>query len=495
MRFTTVNRITWIQWVIIWIVGTVTFMVVGTWPGNAFPTQDRADLASEMAQVEMTDKQIVDAVRKKSAVDGIDTADVLVFSIKGIVTLDGAVLSLADEHRMRRIAIGVRGVRGVVNQLEVKPSSLTDIEIKAAATEQLVQNTATDAYEVCVQVKDGRVFLSGQVESLAEKQLAAEVVSELRGVREIESKIKINDSALRTDREMRAEIVERMTRDVWIDEQLLEVEVERGVVRVQGKVVSAELKDRLGILAWTAGTKSVDVEAVEIDPSLNVVPKRRQPSTQLDFEVRDALQQSLRLDPRVDLRELDVKVEMGVVLLAGTVGDLQSKRAAVETARNVVGVTNVIDKLEIEHLPAVADSDIEKRLGKAFARTATFRYDGITTQVKSGVVKLSGSVPSQYQRRRAEAIAYSLAGVLEVNNTIAIDNPKSDQSDFDIGLDIERGIRWSPYLNITKLKYSLEEGVVTFSGTVANRQSLDIAHAIAIDAGARDIVSTEVRFE
>lgn len=65
------------------------------------------------------------------------------------------------------------------------------------------------------------------------------------------------------------------------------------------------------------------------------------------------------------------------------------------------------------------------------------------------------------------------------------------RSDFDI----ERSMRWSPHLDITKLKYTIKDGVVNFTGTVADRPSLDLARAIAIDAGARDINADSVAIE
>lgn len=56
-------------------------------------------------------------------------------------------------------------------------------------------------------------------------------------------------------------------------------------------------------------------------------------------------------------------------------------------------------------------------------------------------------------------------------------------------------MRWSPHLDITKLKYTIKDGVVNFTGTVADRPSLDLARAIAIDAGARDINADSVAIE
>ncbi len=48
------------------------------------------------------------------------------------------------------------------------------------------------------------------------------------------------------------------------------------------------------------------------------------------------------------------------------VGDLRLKRAAVDTARNVVVVAEVIDKLMIEYPLGVADAVVEDQLSKAF---------------------------------------------------------------------------------------------------------------------------------
>lgn len=483
-------------WSIVLIVGIITLVTAVAWPNYVYPCQSH-DLQNTplSAAAGMTDEEIVKAISTKAAVDGIAITDVQTFSTNGIVTLDGNVPSLADREHLRRIASGVRGVRSVVNQLSVQASGLTDEQLRRAVNDQLSINTATDAYEVSVSVSDGKATLGGKVDSLAEKFLAEQVASGVRGVRAVDNQIEVNPPAHRPDSEVQADIIARIKNDVWIDEQLLAVEVDDGVVRFQGKVATSDQKDRLGILALTAGVRSVSSDKVQVDPSLTIVPKKRQPSTRLDFEIREALMHSIRLDPRVDLRELDMQVQTGIVVLEGTVGNLQSKRAAVDTASNVAGVTNVIDKLEISNEGSVPESTIRNRLKESFDRTATLKYDGIRVHVENGIVKLSGTVPSQYQRRRAAAIAHSLAGVLEVNNQISIDNPLSDRSDFDIALDIERGMRWSPYLNITKLECVVAEGVVTFSGTVANQQILDLARAIAIDAGARDIIATDVLIE
>jgi osmotically-inducible protein OsmY len=496
MKFFQINSYHWIRWCIAWFLGAIVFLIVTTWPDFAHSWQNGPSAESRSSDpVEMTDKQIVAAIVKKAAIDGIALDRVKSFSTKGIVTFDGEVYSLADQNHLRRIASGIRGVRGVVNRLSVSPSSLTDSQIKSAVVDQLKLNSATDAYGITVSVKDGKVMLSGTVDGLAEKQLTSQVVSDVRGVREIDSSIEVNYSEQRSDREIRSSVIEQLVHSIWIDEQLIDVEVADGTVRFRGKVASADLKEELGLLALTTGVTSVDDSKVEVDSSLTIVSKKRNPSANLDFEIRNALIQSLRLDPRIDLRNLELEVDSGIVLLKGTVGDLQSRRAAMDTARNVAGVAKVVGTIEIEDSSPISDELMEERLLKAFDRTATLKFDNINTGVESGTVKLSGTVPSQYQRRRAEAIAFSLAGVRGVENGIEIVNPRDNQTDLEINLNIERAMRWSPYLYINRLKYSVDERIVTFSGTVTNQQSLDLARAIAIDAGARDIIVDDVKIQ
>lgn len=442
----------------------------------------------------LSDADIVEAIERKMAYDGLDAEKLKVFATDGIVTLDGLAASLSDKDRVTAIARGIRNVRGVVDQVKVQASSLTDEEIKSSVVRRFRKNSATDSYEIDVAVEDGNVKLSGTVQSLAEQMLARNVAAEVTGVRAITSEITIRDSQPRDDDEILADIRGRLEQDIWIDHQMVEVEVKNGNVLLSGSVADAGQRDRLNLLALTSGVKSISAENVDVDAKLNVVPKKLT-RVRNDVQIKRALEDALRLDPRVDVKNLQFAVKQGIVKIFGTVDDTQSKRNAVRTAENVTGVANVIDEITVTLASPLSDEEIQMELQAAFDQTATLKYDGITSNVNAGIVTLSGMVPSQYQRRRVAAIAESLHGVLEVDNQVKIDNQQPDQSDFEIKMAIERGIRWNPYLNITKLGFTVKDGIVTFSGTVSDRASLEMARATAIDAGARDLRTTDVKID
>ena len=70
-------------------------------------------------------------------------------------------------------------------------------------------------------------------------------------------------------------------------------------------------------------------------------------NTTVEDEVRDALQ----LDPRIpDDGEIALSAEEGTVTLRGTVGSFSQRRAAVKDAREVDGVDDVVDELQVRLL-------------------------------------------------------------------------------------------------------------------------------------------------
>ncbi len=497
MKSSTALNKYWIASIIAATIGIIVFLIVAFWPDTAkaliYADQQGAKPHLRQNQ-ELSDRDIVEAIEKKITYDGINVKDLKVYVTSAIVTLDGTVESLGDRLHINRLAMGIRDVRGIVNQLEIAESKRTDQELKNSIVRRLKRNSATDSFQIEVDASDGEVVLEGTVDSFAEKLLARNVAEEVRGVKSVESRLKFNIPQNRTDRDIREEVLARIRNDIWIDEQHLNVTVQDGEITIAGAVGDSPRKEKLNRLAMVAGVRSIELENVTIDPKLSIVPKKKS-SLRIDSVIHDALVDSLRLDPRVNAKTIEIDLKQGVVVLRGTVDNIQSKTAAGESARNVIGVANVINKLEVSLSEKREDSTVEQELKEEIADTATLKFDGIQFSVVSGVVTLSGTVPSQYQRRRAEAVAISLKGVVEVNNKIVINNPRAGRSDFDISLDIERAMRWSPYLNITKLKYDVSEGVVVFRGTVHDLQSLDLARAMAIDAGARDIRTIEVTIE
>jgi osmotically-inducible protein OsmY len=130
----------------------------------------------------------------------------------------------------------------------------------------LFNDPVTESYEVSVEAdEDGKVQLTGMVDSWQEKNLTESVVKGVRGVTAIENAIEIEFASRRLDTEIRPEIERRLQWDVLVDHGLIDVAVDAGVVTLSGIVGSAAEKRRARNDAWVGGVKSVDVSGLTIE--------------------------------------------------------------------------------------------------------------------------------------------------------------------------------------------------------------------------------------
>lgn len=140
----------------------------------------------------MTDEMITEAVEEKIHRDPVvnyDDIDVTV--AKGIVTLDGEAESLLARERSARLAETVRGVRSVVNTVEVAPiEAVNDFKLYQDIGTSLAISASPDlAEKLTVTVQDGRVTLAVEVASWQERRTAPSRAKAVRGVKGIDDDI------------------------------------------------------------------------------------------------------------------------------------------------------------------------------------------------------------------------------------------------------------------------------------------------------------------
>jgi osmotically-inducible protein OsmY len=177
---------------------------------------------------------ITDAVDRELRGDlKVPAHKVDVMTTDGVVTLSGTVNNLLAKERAAKIAMTVKGVRAVVNDIEVMPSILrTDRDIRRDIEDALLYDPATDSCEIDVAIKNNVATLSGTVNSLQEKELCVTVVKGVRGVTAVNDKIKVERSEKRPDSEIKADIEKALQWDAYVDHVMIQTEVTDGIVHL-----------------------------------------------------------------------------------------------------------------------------------------------------------------------------------------------------------------------------------------------------------------------
>ena len=384
----------------------------------------------------------------------------------------------------------------VVDRTRVLTDRKGGAQLAADVQAALRADPVVETSEIDVAVAEGRVTLTGKVDSFAQRQLAAAAVAGVSGVVAIDDRITTVPKADRPNDEIRAEISRRFELNPFLAEGLIRIDVSDGAVRLSGVVGSVNERDIAGSLAWVVGVRDVDTRDVEVKWWLQH-ERRRDKFLVLrnDVELQRAVQDALLYDPYVRRNEIEVRVRLGAVSLIGNVSSLTAKHAAERDAKNTLGVRRVINNLKVKATGRPNDLEITKRANEALARDVHLQDYELRTSSHFGTVYLTGDVNSQFDKQRAETIVANVLDVAEVVNRLTVDAPWSPKEDDEIREDIDRRLRFSPVLDAKQIRLSVDDGVVTLSGTVDTWHERAAAGRHAYQGGARRVANElEVRF-
>jgi osmotically-inducible protein OsmY len=145
---------------------------------------------------ERTDAEIARAVRSALEWDLMVPDDRITTTVcDGLVTLLGSVDSLATRNEAESAVRRLAGIRGVNNQIEVVPSTVEPKDLQLKIVEALARRAIREADRIGVRVYDGRVTLSGEVQSWEEKRAIIGLVSHAPGVRAVSDHLAIKSPA------------------------------------------------------------------------------------------------------------------------------------------------------------------------------------------------------------------------------------------------------------------------------------------------------------
>jgi len=439
---------------------------------------------------------------------GIDERLISVVTADGIVQLTGTVHDLTTKDRAARGAETVLGVRAVVDRLNLDVPHRDDREVAADVLSVLRDDAATDQLDITAASTNGIVVLKGNVQSWQQKELAARLTKEVRGVVNVDNELNVNYGVHRTDRQMREDVESRLRWDSRVDPTHIYVGVSDGRVRLTGRVGSAAERSRALEDAWVSGVVSVDGNGLFVDPAME---HREIRSARLvmksDHEIAQAIVDAAFYDPRVESTEIKPDVTGGIVTLRGIVDTVQAKLAAEALARNTVGVVKVRDLVEVRSNEPETDAERSGRIESALAISPVTGASKVEVSVVAGRATLSGTATDEYARARAAQIAGSVAGIREVDNQLTVERPPkgyghgacrgpyepfaadyapetASRADTEIARDIELELRSNPYVDNGQVKVKVTAGAATLSGTVDSWQARRAATEDAFQGGA-----------
>ncbi|MBA3909601.1 MAG: ornithine aminotransferase [Rhodobacter sp.] len=183
----------------------------------------------------------------------LDAASIGVAVDHGVVTLSGHVPTYGQKLKAEELAMAIRGVKAIAQELEVRPigTHLTaDDEIASRVLHVLRWGTTLPADAVKVKVQAGWLTLSGSVEWNYQREAAARAVRDMAGVKGVTNAIVIEAKASPAD--IRDRIEKALKRQAELDMKDIRVEVTDGSVTLEGKVHSLAERRAVEQAVWAA---------------------------------------------------------------------------------------------------------------------------------------------------------------------------------------------------------------------------------------------------
>jgi len=139
-------------------------------------------------------------------------------------------------------------------------------------------------------------------------------------------------------------------------------------------------------------------------------------------ELQQDVQEAIQWQPLLNAAEIGVTAKDGVVSLTGVVDSYAKKTQAEDAAKNVAGVTALVEKIEVKYPSSYSKTNAEIATEVLTALKARWDVPSakIKVKVEAGWITLTGEVGWNFQREAAEDAIESLMGVTGVTNNIAI---------------------------------------------------------------------------
>ncbi|HUK57651.1 MAG TPA: BON domain-containing protein [Stellaceae bacterium] len=215
------------------------------------------------------------------------------------------------------------------------------------------------------------------------------------------------------DRVLQQRVMDELAFDPTVDAAHIGVTARDGIITLTGHAKS--YAEKFASERAARRVKGVKAVAQEIDVRL---PSDKKTA---DDEIAARAIKILDWDVVMPPGSIRVKVENGVVTLAGEVDWGYQRSQAEHDVHRLSGVSLIVNQIRVR--PQAQPADVKATIAAAFERTAEHEASAITVDVRDGVVHLSGKVQSWVEREEALRAAWSVPGVTGVEDHLLIARP------------------------------------------------------------------------
>jgi len=215
-----------------------------------------------------------------------------------------------------------------------------DEEIERDIRAELQWESRLSGSDIKVAVHNGHITLTGTTDSYPKKLNAERAVRRVAGVKAVFNDIEVRIPAMsrRSDGDIKRAVENAITWNSAIDENKIKVTVEDGWVTLEGNVSWDYQRSKARLLAEDI------IGVIGVTNLVKVMPSAPT-SAEVLKNIAAAFKRNFYLNPD----RIKVEVSGSKAILTGVVRTLPEKSAAEEAAWSAPGITEVDNKLDVNH--------------------------------------------------------------------------------------------------------------------------------------------------
>jgi osmotically-inducible protein OsmY len=213
--------------------------------------------------------------------------------------------------------------------------------------------------------------------------------------------------------DLEEQVIEELAFDPRVTSDDIAVSVKEGIVTLRGSVPNFYQKWEVeNVVKQVRGVRGIADELVVDLPTIHV-----RNDTDIALSIKHRFESNALIPSDVTFI-----VQDGSVTLSGEVSWYYQLQEAAYEARRVTGVRNVANLIMVKSLTWPDPDEIKNKIHASLQRTAAAEDKSINVAVSLGQVTLSGSTRSWVERDNAAQAAWSVPGVMHVDNFISVNS-------------------------------------------------------------------------